>query len=66
MEAGQSFFIVFGEPATDITPAGGRVNFPVADTVIRVKGPWQVSFDKRKRGPAQPVLFETLSRLVCQ
>ncbi len=61
MEAGQSFFIVFGEPATDIKPAGGRVNFPVADTLIRVKGPWQVSFDKRMRGPVQPVLFENLA-----
>ena len=61
MEAGQSFFIVFGEPARVIEPAGGRVNFPVADTLVRVKGPWQVNFDKRMRGPAQPVLFETLT-----
>ncbi len=61
MEAGQSFFIVFGEPARIIEPAGGRVNFPVADTLIRVKGPWQISFDKRMRGPAQPVLFERLA-----
>jgi hypothetical protein len=60
MEAGQSFFVVFGEPATVITSAGVRVNFPLADTLIRVNGPWQVSFDKGMRGPAQPVLFEKL------
>jgi hypothetical protein len=61
MEAGQSFFIVFGRPAAVIKPADGQVNFPVADTIIRVKGPWQTIFDKRKRGPVQPVLFEKLA-----
>jgi hypothetical protein len=61
MEAGQSFFIVFGEPAKVITPAGGQVNFPAADTLIRINGPWQVSFDRKMRGPVQSVLFETLT-----
>jgi hypothetical protein len=61
METGQSFFIVFGEPAKVIIPAGGRVNFPAADTLVRVNGPWQISFDNRMRGPAQPVLFKKLA-----
>jgi hypothetical protein len=55
----QSGFVVFRKK----TAASGSkaVNFPEAITLTQLQGPWKVSFDAAKRGPAQPVVFDQLT-----
>jgi len=55
----QSFFIVFREPIEPInTPAAA--NFPALIPRMELSGEWQVSFDSKWGGPAEPVRFEKL------
>ena len=61
LEAFESAFIVFrkaGKPSAKELKA----NYPEPVIVAGINKPWQVTFesDKYKRGPAQPVTFETL------
>jgi len=35
-------------------------NYPIPEIIEDLKGPWNVSFDPSLRGPAEPVVFETL------
>lgn len=56
----ESVFIVFRN-ATDNSPAGNvEVNFPKPEPTLTVSTPWTVSFDPEMRGPAKPVIMETL------
>ena len=52
----ESAFIVFREPVKDI--AGE--NFPEAETVAAVNGPWTIAFEEGRGGPEQPVVTENL------
>ncbi|MGF6929798.1 beta-galactosidase/beta-glucuronidase [Chitinophaga sp. W2I13] len=54
----QSGFVVFRKKAA---ATGKGVNFPGAITLTQLQGPWKVSFDAAKRGPAQPVIFDQLT-----
>ena len=57
----ESFFVVFprgGSAKRDKSIAGG-VNFPKANTVSTLKGPWGVSFDPKLGGPKK-VTFDAL------
>jgi hypothetical protein len=60
LEPLQSCFIVFGKPGSKGKVNGSPVNFPEAQTLVTVTNPWQVSFDVKMRGPAAPVIFNTL------
>lgn len=53
-----SAFIVFRENSTkgDAT----KTNYPVAEKSIAITKPWTVTFDNQMRGPAKPVMFNTL------
>ena len=55
----ESAFIVFrkSEGKGDTT----RSNFPAPRATIAVEKPWTVDFDGKKRGPAGPVMFNTLT-----
>ena len=56
----QSFFVVFsqrGPSKPTQRPAG--VNFPKAEVVTTLEGPWEVSFDPKWGGP-KTITFETL------
>ncbi len=52
----QSFFVVFRKEAHG---PGSGVNFPVAREVVKIEGPWEVSFDPKWGGP-EKVAFTTL------
>lgn len=54
----RSWFVVFRHAAPG--QEGKGENFPKADTLLRVAGPWEVTFDPRMGGPASPVLFDSL------
>ncbi len=54
----QSGFVLFQKESTTI--GNTAVNFPEAITLTQLQGPWTVSFDAAKRGPAQPVVFDQL------
>ena len=55
----ESAFIVFKQDAKrgDTT----RSNYPAAEQTILVNKPWKVTFDNKMRGPARPVVFNTLT-----
>jgi len=61
----QSMFIVFREPVSLLKagPKNGEVpiNFPQQQVIQAIASPWEVSFDQQMRGPAKPVLFNTLT-----
>jgi len=54
-----SAFIIFRKDGTkgDTT----RSNEPVPEKSMDLKNPWTVTFDHNMRGPARPVLFDTLT-----
>jgi hypothetical protein len=55
----ESAFIVFrkSEGKGDTT----RSNFPAPRIIIAIEKPWTVDFDSKMRGPAGPVVFNTLT-----
>jgi hypothetical protein len=55
----ESVFIVFRKPASP--NPGSALNYPEESVVSGIPGPWQVTFDEKMRGPAQPVIFEHLT-----
>jgi len=54
----ESAFIVFGK--SGIKGDSTRLNYPVTREIIPIDKPWTVKFDARMRGPARPVIFDTL------
>jgi hypothetical protein len=59
--AGQSLCIVF-RPAAAMPPgAAPAPNFPPLQTLGRLDGSWEVSFDPQWGGPPAPVRFDTLA-----
>jgi hypothetical protein len=54
----QSVFIVFKKSSTP--QATKATNFPAANSVVEIKGPWKISFDEKMRGPKEPVIFNKL------
>lgn len=54
----QSWFVVFRKPVAARAP--GVRNFPEYRPVCGIEGPWQVTFDPRWKGPAEPVEFASL------
>ena len=57
----QSYFIVFAKDTEKKTSNGE--NFPAGEKLAELAGPWTVVFqtDEIRRGPSEPVVFETLS-----
>jgi hypothetical protein len=47
----QSVFVVFPKNSEGREPAKGKVNFPTAQPLARLEGPWQVAFDSTWGGP---------------
>ncbi|MFD0794841.1 glycosyl hydrolase [Mucilaginibacter litoreus] len=56
----ESAFIVFNKKAGNRLAGQGN-NFPFPVKIIPLAGPWEVSFDQAKRGPAKPVVFDALT-----
>ena len=56
----ESVFVVFREKAKKGNLTDIQDNYPAPNVIEDLKGPWSVSFDPAFRGPAEPVIFETL------
>ena len=55
----ESAFIVFRKDGVQKDTT--RSNYPTASETIAINKPWTVQFDSKMRGPAKPVVFETLT-----
>jgi hypothetical protein len=56
----ESVFIVFRAKSEKGSEGGTEANFPSPVLIADLKGPWTVSFDTTMRGPAQPVILDSL------
>lgn len=56
----ESVFVVFREQVGPASASGVEANYPELTLLTELKGPWGVQFDAARRGPEQPVVFETL------
>lgn len=56
----ESVFVVFRRPADKSTANGLEANFPSPVVLCDLNGPWTVQFNAAQRGPAEPVIFESL------
>ena len=56
----ESLFIVFRNEARKNAVNDLEANYPEQELMADLNGPWQVTFDPAFRGPANPVVFETL------
>jgi hypothetical protein len=54
----ESAFIIFRKAG--IRKDTSRSNYPQPTATIAINKPWTVNFDSKMRGPAKPVVFETL------
>lgn len=59
LEALQSAFIVFKSAA--IKQSTDIANIPVEFTLSRISTPWIVEFEKNRRGPVEPIQFNSLT-----
>lgn len=56
----ESLFVVFRNKAGKNAGNDLEANYPTPEIIEELKGPWRVTFDPAFRGPAHPVIFETL------
>jgi len=56
----ESSFIVFRNKTEDSIIKDIAHNYPTYKIIENLEGPWNVTFDSLKRGPAKPVIFDTL------
>lgn len=56
----ESTFIVFREKAGQGVGGGVEINYPEPRRLVEIKGPWQVDFSDKARGPREPIVFDTL------
>ncbi|MCE5346051.1 MAG: glycoside hydrolase family 2 [Bacteroidales bacterium] len=60
LEAYESAFIIFRNKSGKSGETTLSANFPEPQTVAELTAPWIVTFAREGRGPAKPVIFETL------
>lgn len=58
LDAYQSGFVVFKKETHE--QKGNGNNFPDQKVVLKIQGPWKVTFDSAMRGPSKPVIFTKL------
>jgi hypothetical protein len=63
LQANESAFVVFRKNSTGATSEGTYENFPAKETLLVIDTPWQVEFEKGKRGPDKPVVMPHLQDL---
>lgn len=56
----ESAFIVFRKPASASGKREITANFPEPVPLVRLDGPWNVTFEAARRGPEKPVVFAQL------
>ncbi|OON67524.1 glycosyl hydrolase [Hymenobacter sp. CRA2] len=60
LEPSGSIFVVFRQPTSQLSAHNGQ-NWLMTTPAQTLNGPWQVQFDVKAGGPAQPVAFAQLS-----
>lgn len=64
LDAYESVFVVFRNAATDPETtdvvAGMEINYPDYKVMKCFEGPWTLSFDANRRGPAEPLVIDRL------
>lgn len=63
LEPNQSAFVVFREGAGCPKDKAGTMNFPTPERVKTLDGPWTLTFEEGRRGPAEPVVVDALKDL---
>ncbi|WP_184548833.1 glycosyl hydrolase [Mucilaginibacter sp. FT3.2] len=61
LAAYQSGFIIFRKDSQVSTKPDVDVNFPEGKNIAKLNKPWTVTFDSKRWGPAQPVVFDKLT-----
>jgi hypothetical protein len=61
LEPYESVFVVFRKSAGKSSAESVEANYPQSSLLADLNGPWNVQFDPKRRGPEQPVVFETLT-----
>ena len=56
----ESAFVVFRKPSSSAGKPELTANFPTPETLLRLDGPWKVTFDAARRGPKDPVVLTAL------
>ncbi|MGI6572026.1 MAG: glycosyl hydrolase [Fermentimonas sp.] len=56
----ESAFVVFRNKSVSSPSMNLSDNYPEEEVVEELKGPWEVQFDPSRRGPSEPVTFQTL------
>ncbi|MEM9341319.1 MAG: glycosylhydrolase-like jelly roll fold domain-containing protein, partial [Bacteroidota bacterium] len=56
----ESVFVVFNQPLKNTGQGSLEINYPEETLLSDFPEPWEVSFDSAKRGPKEPVKFESL------
>lgn len=59
LEPLESAFVVFAR-ATETESGTAGTNYPAPEVVATLSGPWTLSFDESLRGPAEPVVTDSL------
>lgn len=60
LEANESAFIVFRKKASGKAQSNLEANFPTPQIIAEINTPWQVVFEKERRGPEEPLIFDQL------
>lgn len=63
LEPNQSLFVVFRKGAVCPEDKVGTMNFPIPVRVRALDGPWTLTFEEGRRGPAEPVVVGELKDL---
>ena len=56
----ESAFVVFRNKSVSSPSMNLSDNYPEEEVVEELQGPWEVQFDPSRRGPSEPVTFQTL------
>ncbi|WPU92059.1 glycosyl hydrolase [Mucilaginibacter sabulilitoris] len=57
----ESAFIIFRNNTDAKNGDNAKINYPLPSQSVNIVKPWLVSFDTKMRGPAKPVVFNTLT-----
>jgi hypothetical protein len=61
LDATGSAFVIFRKDVVKTTAGQPKVNYPEPVQTMKLTAPWTVTFDQRMRGPAQPLVLNTLT-----
>jgi hypothetical protein len=63
LDAFESSFIIFRYRVSNPSDQGIQANFPEPVVIKELDGPWTITFNRKMRGPSQPVITDSLKDL---